>query len=96
MSVGSLAALGLAGTWENHGQINVTNGGTLRLSLLSPVDQRIVLARHDRPVRVLRLRAGERWTGTVAGVAVARQCKFELVPDRTVALEKVEFVRPAP
>src|SRR5207253_65426 len=71
-------------------------GGTLRLTLVSPVDQKIVVARHDRTVRVLRLRAGQRWSGAIAGIAQAHQCKFELVPDRTVALEKVEFVRPAP
>ena len=68
-------------------------GGTLRLTLASPVAQRIVLARFDRPLRVLRLRAQARWTGTIPALARGDQCNFEVVPEQSVVLEQVLFAR---
>jgi len=68
-------------------------GGTLRLRLLSQVPQRVVVARNDTRLRVVSLPAGKPWQGTIVGVPLRGQCNFELEPEQSFDLQRVEFER---
>jgi hypothetical protein len=68
-------------------------GGTLSLRLLSQAPQHVVVARNDRRFRVVSLPAGKPWQGRIPGVPLRGQCNFELAPEQSLDLQRVEFDR---
>jgi hypothetical protein len=72
-------------------------GGELRLSLRSPVAQTVDVLRDDETVRSLRLRPGQPLETVVPAPPPAGtgRCRFKLIVEESLEVERLDFVRAA-